>query len=144
MRLRVFETADTGRVLQLVNTNTFFDGPMHESDLVIAKSFPEGLIVAEVEGRIVGFVMGYLRDFPDELLENWGVSSVGHIEILAVDPRYRRQGVGTALIRESLRVFKQAGAGMVTLHCPAAAEEAKRIYDKLGFEVRAYEMKRRL
>jgi ribosomal protein S18 acetylase RimI-like enzyme len=124
VKLRTFETADTDKVLQLVNAYAFSDGPMHESDLAMAGLFPEGFIVAEVEGHIVGFVMGYFRDFPAEVPENWGVSSVGHIEILAVDSHYRTRGVGTALIQESLRVFKQAGADMVTLHCPADAQQA--------------------
>jgi ribosomal protein S18 acetylase RimI-like enzyme len=144
LKIRAFETDDTESVLQLANTYAFFDGPMHESDLAISGSFPDGFLIAEDEGHIVGFVMGYLRDFPADVLENWGVSTVGHIEILVVAPPYRERGIATALMKNILDVFKRAGAEMVTLHCPVSAREAKHLYDKLGFSVRAYEMKKRL
>jgi hypothetical protein len=41
-----------------------------------------------------------------------------------------------------LEEFKRAGADLVTLHCPTEAAEAKKLYDKLGFEVRAYYMRK--
>jgi len=144
LKLRAFETRDTAAVIDLANKHALFDAPISEADLAITRSFPDGFIVAEEGGQIVGFVLGYLRDVPTEVLEHWRASKGGHVELLAVDSRYRNGGVGTALMNELLRVFKLAGADFVTLHCPAEAKEAKHVYAKLGFRVRAYELRKRL
>jgi ribosomal protein S18 acetylase RimI-like enzyme len=144
MNIRRFETKDTAAVVQLANDYAGFDAPISEADLAISKALPDGLIVAEEHGHIVGLVFGHLRDIPTNVLEHWGASSVGHVELLAVDPNYRNRGIGTTLVEDLFRAFKRAGADFVTLHCPAEAKEAKRVYDGLGFHVRAYEMGKKL
>lgn len=144
MKLRVFKPEDTAKVLQLANAYAAFDGTTTEADLVITKYFPEGFWVAEEKGQVVGFAYGYFKDVPSEVLAHWKAAKVGEVTLIAVDPIYRRKGIGTALIRTLLREFKKAGANIVTLHCPAEAVEAKKIYDKLGFEIRAYHMKKKL
>lgn len=144
LRLRVFKTEDVGRVLQLANAYAAFDGTTSEADLVITKFFPNGFWVAEEDDKVVGFAYGYFKDVPGEVLARWGSSKVGEVALMAVDPSYRNKGIGTALLRKLLEEFKKAGADLVILHCPAEAVEAKKLYDKLGFDVRAYHMKRRL
>jgi ribosomal protein S18 acetylase RimI-like enzyme len=143
LKLRAFETRDSTAVIELANKYALFGAPISEADLAIARSFPNGFIVAEDSGRIVGFVLGYIRDIPVHVLEHWGASNVGHVELLAVDPSHRNQGLATALLNELLRVFKLAGVDFVTLHCPAKAKEARHIYARLGFRVRAFEMSKR-
>ncbi len=63
---------------------------------------------------------------------------------MAVDPSYRNQGIGRALLDRLLEDLREKDVDLVLLHCPANAIDAKHLYDKLGFEVRAYEMKKRL
>jgi ribosomal protein S18 acetylase RimI-like enzyme len=93
---------------------------------------------------VVGFAYGYFKDVPAEVLARWGASKVGEIALLAVDAGYRNKGIGTALLRKLLEEFKKAGADLILLNCPAEAIEAKKLYDKLGFKVRSYQMKKRL
>jgi len=144
LRLRVFKTEDTTMVLQLANTYAAFDGTTSEADLVITKYFPKGFWVAEEDDKIVGFTYGYFEEVPSEILARWGASKVGYIASMAVDPNHRNKGIGSALLRKLMEEFKKAGADLVTLHCPGDATEAKKLYDKLGFEVRAYHMRKRL
>ena len=144
MRIRQFEERDTAKVIQLANDHAFFDGPTHEEDLKITHAFPEGFIVAEDVDKVVGFVYGYFKDVPTEVLSNWGVSKVATIELLAVDPEYRNQGIGSALLERLLAIFEQAGTDLIGLHCPVQAIEAKQLYEKLGFEVSALHMRKRL
>ena len=144
LRLRVFKAEDMERVLQLANTYAAFDGTTSEADLVIIKFFPNGFWVAEEDDKVVGFAYGYFKDVPSEVLSRWGSSKIGEIALMAVDPNYRNRGIGTALANKLLKEFEKAGADLVILHCPAEASEAKKLYDKLGFEVRAYHMKKRL
>jgi len=143
-KLRLFKTEDTARVLQLANAYAAFDMSIDEADLSITKSFPNGFWIAEEDDRVVGVAYGYFRDVPPEVLERWKASKAGYVALMAVDESYRRRGIGGALLKRLLEEFRKAGADVVTVHCPAEATEAKKLYDKLGFEVRAYHMKRRL
>ena len=101
-------------------------------------------IQTEDRSHIVGFVFGHPKDVPDAVLERWEATSHGYIELLVVNPDYRNRGVGTSLVKELFHAFERAGIDFVTLHCPAEAREAKCLYDHIGFDVRAYEMGKRL
>lgn len=144
MRIRQFEERDTDAVIKLANEHAFFDGPTHKRDLDITQAFPQGFLVAENEDTIIGFVYSYFRDVPTEVLANWNVSKVATIELLAVNPDYRNQGTGTALLGRLLEIFKEAGTDLVGLHCPVQATDAKQLYERFGFEISAYHMRKRL
>ena len=104
----------------------------------------EGFWVAEEKNQVVGFGYGHFKETPAEILIRWGASKVAEITLVVVDPQYQNRGIGTALLQKLLEEFKKASADLVTLHCPADAKAAKHLYDKLGFEVRAYHMKKTL
>jgi ribosomal-protein-alanine N-acetyltransferase len=53
---------------------------------------------------------------------------------LAVAPAYRRQGVGSALVRSVLNTVRQLGAGGVILEVRDTNQGAIMLYQKLGFE----------
>ncbi len=144
MKIRQFEASDTESVLNLANAHAIFDSPLTSADLAIAKHLPEAFIIAEEDAHIVGFVFGYIRDVPSEVLIRWNASKVGQVELLVVDPRSRRRGMGTMLLDRLFEIFSRNGVDIVTLHCPAEATEAKKLYNKTGFVTRAYAMKKRL
>jgi len=144
LQIRKFEKRDTRRVIKLANDHALFDGPIQEDDLKITDSFPEGFLVAEDNEEIVGFVYGFFKDVPAQVLSNWGVSRVATIELLVVDPEYRRQSMGTSLLERLVGVFKQAGTDLILLTCPVQAEAAKHLYEKIGFKVNAYHMRMRV
>jgi ribosomal protein S18 acetylase RimI-like enzyme len=143
LQIRQFEERDTAKVIQLANDHAFFDGPINDDDLKITHAFPEGFIVAE-EGEIIGFVYGYFKDVPAEILSNWGVTKVATIELLVVDPEFRNLGVGSALLEHLLAIFEKDGADMIGLHCPVQAIEAKQLYERFGFEISAFHMRKKL
>lgn len=144
LRLRIFASGDITSVLQLANKYAAFDGTTSEADLVVSKAFPNGFWVAEDNGRVIGFAFGYFRDVLSEVLARWGASKVGEIMLVAVDVNHRNEGVGTSLVHRLLEELKKEEADRVILHCPAEAIEAKRLYDKLGFNTRAYHMTKQL
>ena len=144
MIIRQFHQNDTYAILQLANSLAFFDGPLHEEDLTITHAFPEGFIVAEENERIIGFVYGYFRDIPTAVLDTWGVSKVATIELLVVNPKYRKKGIGKLLLESLIDTFRQSGSNMIGLTCPIEAENARQLYEKLGFEISAYHMRKRL
>jgi ribosomal protein S18 acetylase RimI-like enzyme len=144
LQIRKFERRDTDSIIRLSNSYALFDGPINEEDLKITHAFPEGFIVAEEGHNIVGFAFGYFRDVPTQVLETWGVSKVATIELLVVNPTYRKQGIGTLLLESLIEIFQQEGTDMIGLTCPVKAEQARHLYEKLGFEISAYHMRKRL
>ena len=142
--IRPYQVQDLNSVLELANSNAAFDGKTSEADFAITNQFPNGFWVAEDGGKIVGFIYGYFKAVPEEVLQRWKSKKVGYVELMAVSPDNRRQGIGRSLMAQLLREFKKAGADMVLLDCPSEAVEAKRLYDKMGFEDRFYGMKKRI
>lgn len=144
MDIRQFEEKDLDVVLRLANDYAFFDGPLQEEDLSITHAFPEGFIVAEEDKKIIGLAYGYFRDVPKEVLDNWRVSKVATIELLVVDQMYEKQGIGAALLEKLIEILRQGGADLIGLTCPVQAKSAKHLYEKMGFEISAYHMRKKL
>ena len=144
LKIRQFEQKDADTVVQLANDYAFFDGPTSEVDLKVTQSFPEGFIVAEEDGEVIGLAYGYFKDVPKEVLANWKVSKVATIELLVVNPKYAKQRVGTALLEKLIEILKQSGTDLIMLTCPVQAEHAKQLYEKIGFKINAYHMRMKL
>lgn len=74
---------------------------------------------------------------------NWGTDELhgfGHVEegipelALAVENRYKGEGIGTALLEAATELARQMGAPGISLSVAAANERAHRLYLHLGFE----------
>jgi GNAT superfamily N-acetyltransferase len=66
--------------------------------------YPRPAMVAEVDGKVVGFILGYVSGW------EFGVpDSVGWIDTLGVDPDYQRKGIGRLLFDALIAVFKNSG-----------------------------------
>jgi ribosomal protein S18 acetylase RimI-like enzyme len=86
------------------------------------------VLLARSAGTITGAMILVMFPLPSGL-RAW-------IEDVVVDESARRQGVGEAMMRESLRVAREAGARTVDLTSRPAREAAGRLYDRLGFKIR--------
>lgn len=86
---------------------------------------PDGFLVAELGEKVVGYVIGVIR---------WGAT--GHVLAIAVDPPYRRHGVGSALIVNMLNRLHEKGAKEVRLEVRASNRVAQQFYKRLGFTER--------
>ncbi|MEL7537738.1 MAG: ribosomal protein S18-alanine N-acetyltransferase [Pseudomonadota bacterium] len=80
------------------------------------------VIVAENDGRPAGFALMRYRD--DE----------AHLLLLAVQPTYRRRGIGTALMAWLEQTVVDTGIGVIWLEVRAMNNSARRFYRRLGFE----------
>jgi predicted N-acetyltransferase YhbS len=61
-------------------------------------------LVAEVEGNVVGFILGDVSGW------EFGVpDTVGWIDTLGIDPAYQKQGLATALAQELIKTLKAVG-----------------------------------
>jgi len=87
----------------------------------------ERVLVAEAEGRPVGFIA--LR-LVKGALQRAGIR-VGDVELNAVDPQYRRRGIYSALVREGLRWF-QPQTDWVTIKTQVLTLGVHKVWQRLG------------
>jgi ribosomal-protein-alanine N-acetyltransferase len=65
----------------------------------------------------------------------WLVFDEIHINNVAMRPRFRGRGIGTALLLHVLTEARNLGARRATLEVRASNAGARRLYDRLGFYV---------
>ncbi len=82
----------------------------------------DGFIVAEINGIVVGYVVGFMAS-----------EDMGRIFSIAVDPKYRKRGIGGNLLKEIIDVFRKAGAREIILEVRSSNIRAKRFYERYKF-----------
>jgi ribosomal protein S18 acetylase RimI-like enzyme len=144
-RIRKFEDSDTDSVLALAERYASWDATPTRADVEgFHSSSPEFFLVAEADQKILGFVYGRESNPPAEVLDKWRSRKVASIETLAVEQDYRRQGIAMSLLTALFEAFKGKGIDLVTLSVPVVEIAAMRLYGKMGFELRAQFLWKRL
>lgn len=98
--IRRMRTQDADAVLRI---NEKITGRPHEAQwesriIDHLSANPLGCLVAEREGKIVGFILGAIRGW------EFGIPKTGWIEIVGVDPEFHKKGVAKLLI-EKLHIY---------------------------------------
>ena len=78
-------------------------------------------MVAEIEGKVAGYILFWL--LPDAI----------DVHNIAVHTRFRRCGIGRALMQRVLGQARERGAVRVTLEVRRSNIPAQRLYKSLGF-----------
>jgi ribosomal-protein-alanine N-acetyltransferase len=78
-------------------------------------------IVARVAGEVVGFA------------GIWLMVDEAHVTTFAVDPQWRRQGIGSHMILALLRMSRTLGARRGTLEVRLTNLAARKLYERFGF-----------
>ncbi|MGI6620779.1 MAG: ribosomal protein S18-alanine N-acetyltransferase [Bacillota bacterium] len=78
--------------------------------------------------RIDGTLVGYFG--------MWVFFDEAHITNIAVDPRFRRQGIGERMLRFAFSKARELGATKMTLEVRLSNHGAQNLYRKLGFQDR--------
>jgi GNAT superfamily N-acetyltransferase len=86
------------------------------------------LLVAEADGRVVGFANANLRPQLHHL------APVCTLDELVVADGRRSDGVGARLVREVELIARERGADSLELTCNLRREGAHRFYEREGFE----------
>ena len=89
---------------------------------------PDSSQVAEVAGKVVGFMLGEVRGGEFGLEE-----PTGWVEFFGVDPRAREKGVGRSLIEAVLARFKSSGAHVARTMVRAQDKEIDAFIRRSGF-----------
>jgi ribosomal-protein-alanine N-acetyltransferase len=131
--LRKFVPDDLQNVMQInrvtlpENYTDFFFVDLHQR-------FPETFIVAEENGKIIGYIMCRI----EVGLSNFGFGGLvrkGHVVSIAVLSQNRRKGVAQAIINRALQGMEYYKAKQAFLEVRVTNEAAISLYKKLGFEI---------
>ena len=92
--------------------------------------------VAELEGRIVGYVFAGIEP------ESWKElrHETGYVHDLVTDTSQRHGGVGTALVKSALEWFAEQGVKRIMLWTAQQNADAQRLFSRLGFRATMIEM----
>lgn len=111
--------------------------PEHYSDYFyyeILSEFPETFLVAEIEGKMMGYVMCRI-EYGFSHLKRLGLARKGHVVSVAVKPEHRGKGVGSMLMRTAQDAMVAKGATESYLEVRVTNSEAIALYQRLGYGV---------
>jgi len=116
------------------------DGPAREWSFIqhLLESPDVSFLVAEINGELAGFVTVMLERAAAIPLFVPRLYAV--IDNLAVDERYRRRGLGRALMAQAEAWALAKGAGEVTLNVYEFNQPAQEVYRALGYQTRSRKM----
>ena len=87
-------------------------------------------LVLEIQGKVVGYVNGYLV----ENNEIYYKEPVAYLDCLCIDKSVRKQGLGKKLLDEFINAVKKQGIKYVKLNAFENNIPAVNLYKKEGFE----------
>jgi ribosomal-protein-alanine N-acetyltransferase len=94
--------------------------------------YSKAFFVAESEGKVIGYIMCRMEGG----ISNFGLRWVrrGHIVSIAVLPDFRRQGIASELVNNSMKALRtEYNAKEVILEVRVTNLAAIKLYDQLGF-----------
>jgi ribosomal-protein-alanine N-acetyltransferase len=107
-------------------SDSFFEERLRES----AETF---LVAEDEKGSVIGYIMCRI-EYGFSHLKRYGLARKGHIVSVAVLEAHRGNGVGRALVEESLRGMKDRGCSEAYLEVRVSNDSAIGLYRHLGFQ----------
>lgn len=125
VNIRTFDPEDSGEVIRLWE-KIFPDSPAHNDPIKDIQNKmnvqPELFLIASVDSQLVGTAMAGFDGHR------------GWVYYLAVDPDFRRQGIGTALMEKAEELLAKAGCPKLNLQIRADNADVRAFYEKLGYQ----------
>lgn len=95
---------------------------------LVKKESPAASLVAELDGKVVGFIIG------DASGREYGVpENIGWIDAIGVDPEYRRRGIAKMLLTEMVDNLKKVGVEKIYTFVNWRDWNLLRFFDAMGF-----------
>ena len=121
--LRQFELPDLQEVLKIERLSFAIDPWPASRFKYYAQHQSEGFIVAEINEKVTGYVVSGITD------------KKGKIASIAVDSKYRREGVGQQLAAYILNYFKKEEIKQVQVEVRTNNECSIRFFQSFHFEI---------
>ena len=86
-------------------------------------------LVAELDGKVVGFIIGGASRWEYGVPEN-----IGWIDTIGVDPEYQRHGIAKTLFAEMSRSLKEVGVDTIYTFVIRRDWKLLKFFNSLGFQ----------
>ncbi len=95
---------------------------------VVEKRSQVSSLVAELDGKVIGFIIG------DESRWEYGIpENVGWIDTIGVDPDYQRKGIARILFTEMANNLKKVGVDTIYTFVTRRDWKLLKFFNSLGF-----------
>ncbi len=123
--IRDFEENDLGEIVNIAGSalNTDYDPRLYIS---LHEMWPQGFLIAEENGRILGFIAGIMSHEAD-----------ARVLMIAVKGEFRRRGVGRNLMNAFMNNCTLRGAKRIYLEVRKDNRGAIEFYRSMGFSAGA-------
>ncbi|MEO8503375.1 MAG: GNAT family N-acetyltransferase [Acidobacteriota bacterium] len=130
LRIRPLDETDLGEIVTIDETISGKYRPKVWEDRVLyyLRRDPDGCFVAELEGKVIGFMLGEVRSGEFGLEE-----PTGWIEVIGVDPKFRGHAAGRRLADALLEHFRSRGAVSVRTLVDESMAGIGEFFTALGF-----------
>lgn len=123
VEFRLMKPADLNAVLRLEQLSFSDPWTLESFEAEIADSpYVRWPLVAIWDDSLIGYVVA------------WFVADEAHIANLAVDPRWRRRGIGRLLMERTIAEGRRRGARWMHLEVRPSNDAANALYRRLGFK----------
>ncbi|MEM7354816.1 MAG: GNAT family N-acetyltransferase [Acidobacteriota bacterium] len=131
VQIRLLDTIDIGAVISIDEkiTGNYHPEEWEQRIGYYLRRDPEAALVAEIDGEVVGFMLGEIRSGEFGLME-----PTGWIEVLGVDPERQGGQIGRRLASALLDHFKSEGAKSVRTLVDETMDDISGFFASLGFE----------
>lgn len=120
MIIREFRPKDLRRVYEIEEMS--FSNPYEIEMLKQLFDIGAGFLIAQISDYIVGYIIFWIKK-----------ENQGHIVSLAVDENYKRQNIGSKLMKAAIDVFKNFEIKRINLEVKTQNKEAIYFYKSIGF-----------
>ncbi|MCL2115992.1 MAG: ribosomal protein S18-alanine N-acetyltransferase [Methanobrevibacter sp.] len=120
MIIREFRPKDLKRVYEIEKMS--FSNPYDIEMLRQLFDIGTGFLVGQISDYIVGYIIFWIKD-----------EDQGHIISLAIDNDYKRQNIGSELVKVAIDVFKKFNIKRINLEVRTQNKEAIYFYKSIGF-----------
>ena len=120
--IRVFEPEDFAQLMSIEREAFNESNPYIYTQLY--ESCSNGFLVAEIDGMVVGYIVGILIS-----------DAEGRIFSFAVSESHQCRGIGTQLLKSICDIFTSNKINKVKLEVRPSNKTARSLYTKLGFDV---------
>ena len=130
VRIRELQVADTDDICEIYASIVRKPVDVDFTALIEKHARTENDIcfVAELDGRVIGFMISYILTF------GFGIEKSAWIATLGVNPEYMGQGIGDCLGREIFKLYKQMGINRVYTSVRWDSTDLLSFFKTLGFD----------
>jgi ribosomal protein S18 acetylase RimI-like enzyme len=92
------------------------------------KHLPVASLVAEINGKVIGFIIGYSSGW-----EYGAPERVGWLDTIGIDPDYQRRGVAQMLFKEMIDHLKKTGVEVIYTFASWREWQLLKFFETIGF-----------